>query len=151
MEAKIRHLLHQTRLGGILSIPLIYILIIPFLFMDLCVTIYQHACFRLWGLPRVKRSAHVIIDRDHLPNMNWRERLNCAYCDYAQGVLAYVSAVTNSTEHFWCPVKHKTNIHGQAGAYEEYIAHDDTANYRDKLWVERAKCRACKMKDGCGK
>ena len=150
MEAKIKRLFYHTGLGGWLSIPLIYILIIPFSFMDLTVTIYQHACFRLWGLARVRRGEHVIFDRNHLPHMNWRERLNCMYCDYAQGVIAYVSAVTHQTEHFWCPVKHKTNIHGQSGAYEGYIGRDDTAGYRDKLWGERAKCRACKRQDDCG-
>lgn len=151
MKANIQRLLHETHLGGILSAPFIYALIFPFLLIDVFVTVYQHICFRLWGLQTVERSRHVILDRQDLAHLTWRERLNCAYCDYAQGVLAYVSAVTSATEHFWCPVKHKSNHHGQAGAYESYLPHDDTADYTKRLWTERKKCRACKSQHGCDK
>jgi hypothetical protein len=45
-EAKFQH---------IISAPFIYSVVIPILFIDISVTIYQHICFRLYGIPRVKR------------------------------------------------------------------------------------------------
>lgn len=148
MATSIQRLLQQTRLGGILTAPVIYAVIVAFLLLDLLVTLYQQICFRVYGLPLVRRADHVVIDRDDLPHMNWRERLNCAYCDYAQGVLSYSKEIVYRTEHFWCPVKHKSNLHDQTGAYAGYIGHGDTQDYRKKLWAERVKCRACKT--GCG-
>jgi hypothetical protein len=88
----------------------------------------------------VRRRDHVIL-----------ERLNCFYCDYALGVLGYVREVTGATEHFWCPVKHKQNYHGQTGKYENFIAQDETQDFRKKLWAERVNCRACKVQGECDK
>jgi hypothetical protein len=143
MASNIQRLLQKTALGGALTAPLIYSLIFPFMLLDLFVTVYQQICFRVYGLPVVKRGEHVVIDRHDLPHMNWRDRLNCAYCDYAQGVLAYVTDVVRRTEYFWCPVKHKSNLHHQTGVYDTYLERDDTQHYRSKLWQTRQKCRAC--------
>ena len=144
MNDKVKSLLHHTPLGGILSMPFIYFLIVPFLLLDFCVTVYKHICFPFWGIETVRRADHVILDRKHLPFLNWRQKLNCLYCDYAQGVLAYVRAVTSSTEHFWCPVKHKTNLHNQTGSYDRYAEHEGTKDYPQHLQAKRAQCRACK-------
>lgn len=152
MKPNIQDMLYNTSLGGYLSAPFIYLLIVPFLFMDLSVTLYQQICFRLWGIPRVKRGAHVILDRHDLPHMSFRERMNCLYCDYAQGVLGYAREVTGATEHFWCPIKHKNNYHGQTGNYDGYMGREETDDFRKKLWAERVnKCRACKSQGECNK
>ncbi len=149
---KSRFLRHcrETSLGGFLTAPLIYGLSVPFVLMDLLVTIYQQICFRVYGIATVKRSDHIIIDRDHLPHMTFRERLNCGYCDYAQGVLAYVGEVVSRTEHFWCPVKHGLKVvRHEPPRYEGYIENNDTAGFKGKLRRQRDKCRACET--GCEK
>lgn len=149
MVTNIQRLLQHTRLGGILTAPVIYAVVVAFLLLDLLVTIYQQICFRVYGLPLVRRADHVIFDRHDRPHMNLRERLNCAYCDYAQGVISYAREIVYRTEHFWCPIKHKSNLHGQTGVYAGYMEHGDTQDFKKKLWNERDKCRACKS--SCGK
>lgn len=136
--------LRETRLGGLVTAPVIYGMVVPFLFLDICVTIYQHICLRVYGVPRVRRSEHVVIDRGHLPHMSFRERLNCAYCDYAQGVLDYAGEVVSRTEHFWCPIKHgRTVTRHEPPYYKDYIPYEDTAHFDKKLRQQRARCRAC--------
>jgi len=51
-HAEIRHLV---------SAPVIYSLFFPFLAMDIAVTLYQHICFRLYGIPLVRRSDHIVM------------------------------------------------------------------------------------------
>ena len=143
MAGKILHLLRETKLGGVLTSPLIYVVVVPFLLLDLCVTIYQQVCFRVYGVPLVKRGDHVIIDRHDLAHLTWRERFNCAYCDYAQGVLAYTGEIVSRTEHFWCPVKNARMPRDPVPPYTEYIERNDTEGFRGKLRQQREKCRAC--------
>ena len=39
-----------------LSAPFIYAMIVPFVILDLSFSVYQTVCFRLYGIPRVRRS-----------------------------------------------------------------------------------------------
>jgi hypothetical protein len=50
----------------VLTAPVIYALIVPISFLDLTITVYQHICFRAYGLPRVKRNDYFVFDRAHL-------------------------------------------------------------------------------------
>jgi hypothetical protein len=84
----------------------IYSLGIPLALMDIWVTVYQHVCFRAYGIPRVKRSDYVIIDRNHLRYLNLIEALNCVYCGYANGVISYAREIASRTEQHWRPIKH---------------------------------------------
>ncbi|MBT4146561.1 MAG: hypothetical protein HOE45_06735, partial [Gammaproteobacteria bacterium] len=92
-ELSIRRLQRQQRAGlwsylrkapiaHILSSPVIYSLIGPLLLLDISISIYQHVCFRIYGIPRVNRSQHIVIDRHRLPYLNAIESLNCVYCGY---------------------------------------------------------------------
>jgi hypothetical protein len=51
----------ETPLLNVLTSPVIYSLGIPLALVDIWVTVYQHICFRAYGIPRVKRSDYVII------------------------------------------------------------------------------------------
>ena len=72
----------------ILTAPVIYAGIVPFLLLDLFVSVYQAVCFPIYGIAKVKRADYLVFDRDHLAYLNALEKLNCAYCSYANGIVA---------------------------------------------------------------
>ncbi|KLU05571.1 hypothetical protein RISK_002203 [Rhodopirellula islandica] len=90
----------------ILTAPVIYSLIIPLALLDLFVSVYQWICFPVYHIPRVRRAEYVVIDRHLLNYLNVIEKLNCVYCGYGNGVLAYASEISSRTEQYWCPIKH---------------------------------------------
>jgi len=116
-ERNIRRLLRQQRTGlwnylrkapiaHILSSPIIYSLIGPLVILDISISFFQHTCFRIYGIPLVNRSEHIVIDRHRLPYLNAIESLNCVYCGYGNGLISYTREVIARTEQYWCPIKH---------------------------------------------
>lgn len=95
---------------NVITAPVIYSMIIPFLILDIWVTVYQRLCFPMYRISLVKRSSHIVIDHHHLHYLNSIERLNCIYCSYANGVIAYVREVAARTEQYWCPIKHARKL-----------------------------------------
>lgn len=116
-----------------LTAPLIYVLIVPFALLDLFVTIYQFVCFPVYGIPRVRRRDYLIFDRRYLAYLNALEKLNCAYCSYANGVIGYVREIGSRTEQFWCPIKHARKLVGAHPRYNEYVEYGDAESYRDEV------------------
>ncbi|WP_373017782.1 hypothetical protein [Thiomicrorhabdus sp.] len=55
--------LAEVPILNFITFPVIWFGIFPALFMDLVVSIYQSICFRVYGIPRVKRSDYIVIDR----------------------------------------------------------------------------------------
>lgn len=105
-----------------LTAPIIYALIIPLVLLDLFVSVYQALCFPAYGIPKVKRSDYFIFDREHLAYLNILQKLNCAYCSYANGLIGYVREIGGRTEAHWCPIKHARRV---IGAHEHYAAFAD--------------------------
>jgi len=134
----------RARILAILTVPVIYSLLIPMVLLDLLATLYQRLCFPVYGIPRVKRSDHVIIDRQYLAYLNLIEKINCVYCGYGNGVLAYVSEIAARTEYFWCPVKHAKVPKKPHEFYHDFLEYGDAKNYPEGLQNLREKCRACK-------
>jgi len=118
---------------SILTAPVIYSLIIPMFLADIWVTIYQHICFRAYGISRVVRSEYVIIDRQHLKYLNWVEALNCVYCGYSNGVIAYAREIASRTEQHWCPIKHALRIRDPHKRYLKFLEYGDAEGFRKKL------------------
>lgn len=87
--------------------PIIYAMIVPALLMDLMVTIYQRSCFPIYGIAIVPRKSYMQFDRHLLPALKWYQRINCEYCAYFNGVIAYVTEIAARTEEYWCPIKHQ--------------------------------------------
>ena len=97
----------MNHLRSALSVPFIYMMLIPVLFADICLEIYHRICFPLFGIPYVKRSHYIhIADRAKLPYLHWYEKLWCAYCGYVNGWLHYASVIAGKTENHWCAVAH---------------------------------------------
>src|SRR5271156_7167226 len=70
----------------ILTSPVIYSLIIPIALVDLWIMAYQAICFPVYKIPKVRRRDYLVFDRHHLAYLNFIEKINCAYCSYANGL-----------------------------------------------------------------
>lgn len=125
--------LRQTRLLVALTSPIIYAGWIPFLLMDLFVTIYQWVCFPVYRIPRVRRSDYIVFGREDLPYLNLIEKFNCFYCSYGNGVAAYTREVAARTEQYWCPIKHARRIRSAHERYPGFFEYGDAEAFRQGL------------------
>lgn len=129
--------LRGARIATILTAPVIYAMVIPLALLDLAVTLYQHLCFRVYGIALVRRSDHVVVDRHHLAYLNLIEKVNCAYCGYANGVIAYAREIAGRTEAYWCPIKHARRAPDPHESFAGFMDYGDAAAYRD--WLARGR------------
>ena len=125
----------------IASAPFIYGMIIPLSFLDLTVTIYQHICFRLYQIPRVRRSRYVVIDRHQLAYLNGIQKFNCVYCGYGNGVIAYTREIIARTEQYWCPIKHARRVAGTHRRYSQFADFGDAEQFQARLAEFRNELR----------
>jgi len=125
----------------ILTAPVIYAGIVPFLLLDLFVTVYQAVCFPIYGIAKVKRADYLVFDRHHLAYLNALEKLNCAYCSYANGLIAYVREIAARTEQYWCPIKHARRVVGTHARYALFDDYGEGEGYPERL-AERRKALA---------
>ena len=128
-------------LPTMLTAPLIYSIAVPFVVLDAWVTLYQSVCFRAWGIARVRRRAYFAIDRHRLAYLNSIEKLNCMFCSYTNGLLAYVREVAARTEQYWCPIHHARRVRGTHDRYEAFVPYGDPEAYLDRLPHLRAALR----------
>lgn len=128
----------------VLSVPFIYPVLLPMLWLDAFVTLYQWVCFPLYRIPRVKRSDYFVFDRTHLAYLNVLEKINCAYCSYGNGLAAYVREVVGLTEQYWCPIKHARRVMQAHPYYSGFVDYGDAQNYRDQLQQLRQQLQQIK-------
>lgn len=133
--------LRTSRWQSVVSAPIIYSMIVPFVLFDLWLTVYHAVCFPLYGIPKVKRSDYLAVDRRHLDYLNVFEKLNCMYCGYANGLLAYAREITSRTEQYWCPIKHARKLLGQHPRCERFIDYGDSHDFHARLEQFRAALR----------
>jgi hypothetical protein len=124
-----------------LTAPVIYSLIVPFAIVDLWVSIYQAICFRVYGIPQVQRHRYLVFDRSGLAYLNTIEKLNCAYCSYVNGVIAYVREVGSRTEQYWCPIKQARRVIGTHARYAGFEEFGDGEHYHERLKTLQADIR----------
>jgi hypothetical protein len=133
--------LARSQLRNILSIPFIYALFLPFILLDLFVSLYQAVCFRLYGLPRVERKRYIVIDRHKLYYLNSIQQLNCIYCGYVNGLIAYVREIASRTEQYWCPIKHARRVSGSHSRYAQFLDFGEAEDFEAKLAELREQLR----------
>lgn len=121
----------------LLSAPFIYALIFPGILLDLFVTIYQWTCFPLYKIKKVKRSDYITIDRQYLNYLNWIEKINCVYCGYYNGLMAYVSEIAARSEQYWCPIKHANQTLTLHSKYKNFLDYGDAEGYKTKRFSLR--------------
>lgn len=136
------HYLAGVRPLVLLTAPIVYAGWIPFLLMELFLTIYQAACFPIYGIPKVKRGDYLVFDREDLPYLNAIERLNCFYCSYGNGVAAYAREIAARTEQYWCPIKHARRLIAAHDRYPAFFEHGDGEAYRQGLKTLRRQYEA---------
>jgi len=127
-----RYVLDSTFLT-ILTAPVIYMGIVPFLLVDLFLIVYQAICFPVYGIPKVKRADYYIFDRGGLRYLNLVERINCMYCSYGNGLFAYAREISARTEQHWCPIKHARRLGVFHSRYEHFMDYGNARQYRDKI------------------
>lgn len=142
--------LRRARPWEIVTAPVIYGLIVPFAFLDLSVTLYQTVCFPVYGIPKVKRRAYIAVDRHKLTYLNVMQKLNCIYCGYCNGVLAYVREVAGRTEYYWCPIKHARPLPDRHDHYHGFLDYGDGEAWDERFIEMKDRARACEGCDGCG-
>jgi hypothetical protein len=123
----------------VLVAPVIYSLIIPFVLLDVFVMVFQAICFPIYKIPKVRRRDYLIFDRHHLAYLNIIEKINCAYCSYGTGAIAFAREVAARTEMYWCPIKHARRVLGPHPHYHGFADFGDAEGFRQKMGA---------MKDG---
>lgn len=129
----------SAELRHVVTAPLIYGLFLPLLLLDLAVTTYQLVCFPLYRIARVRRSDYLVFDRAHLGYLNLIEKINCAYCSYANGFAAYFKEVAGRTEQYWCPIKHARRVLQAHSYYGGFVDYGDAEGYKQELQALRAE------------
>lgn len=117
----------------LVSIPFIYMMIVPAFILDFFVTIYQWAAFPLYGIPKVKRKEYIIFDRRFLDYLNLIQKIHCLYCSYVNGIFAYAVEVGARTERYWCPIKAAARPKAYHGWYKDFADYGDPNGWNCKF------------------
>ena len=133
LRTTLRSYIKSSGLLAALTAPFIYAVIIPFVMLDVFVTTYQAVCFPVYGIQKVRCGDYIIFDRQHLGYLNYIEKLNCGYCSYGNGLIAYVSEIVSRTEQYWCPIKHARRIAGAHRRYLNFVDYGDAGAYHQQL------------------
>jgi len=113
--------------------PIIYGMAIPLLLMDACVSFYQWTCFPIYGITKVRRSDYLVFDRHQLGYLNFIEKFHCTYCEYGNGLMAYMREILARTEEYFCPIKHARKVIGTHARYRRFLDYGDAADYEARL------------------
>lgn len=124
-----------------ITAPVIYAVLIPIALLDFSVTLFQEICFRAWGITRVNRADYIALDRHHLAYLNGIQKLNCTYCAYANGVIAFARDVAGRAEQFWCPIKHAVRVRGVHERYRDFVDFGDADEFVKKSNEYRTRLR----------
>ena len=138
--------IRESSVAALLTTPVIYSVLPVFLVLDLWVTLYQWICFPVYGIARVPRRRYFVVDRHRLGYLNGIEKVNCVYCGYANGVVAYVREVTSRTEQYWCPIKHARPVPSPHSRYRRFFDYGDGRAYRRDLRRLRRDLRPVRRK-----
>jgi hypothetical protein len=124
-----------------LSAPFVYALIVPFGLLDLSLTAYQALCFRLYRIPRAARADYIVIDRHRLEYLNALQKLNCVYCGYVNGLIAYAREIASRTEQYWCPIKHARRVLGTHPRHAQFLEYGEAEELPLKVHDLREQLR----------
>jgi len=126
-----------NRPQNLITGPIIYSMIVPLLITDFFVTVYQLTCFPIYGIKKVNRGNYIIFDRHQLSYLNFIEKFHCTYCDYGNGMIAYVTEIIARTELYFCPIKHARKKLGTHDRYAQFLNFGDAESYQEKIELIR--------------
>ena len=133
LKKSISEYIKGARWSVILTAPIIYSLIVPLVLLDIFVSIYQAICFPIYGIPKVRRSDYLVFDRMMLDYLNGIQKINCAFCSYGNGILAFGHEVAARSEQYWCPIKHAKKVRGTHSRYPVFTDFGDGEQYHEKV------------------
>ncbi len=122
-----------NRPQNLITGPIIYGMAFPMMALDLLVSCYQWVCFPIYGIERVRRRDYFVFDRHHLGYLNFIEKFHCAYCEYGNGLMAYMAEILARTEEYFCPIKHAHKMLGTHSRYKRFLDYGNAADYEKKL------------------
>jgi len=134
--SSLRYLL-TADLSSLLTAPIIYSMLLPILIVDLGFSLFQHTCLRAYGVPIVARRRYMVNDRHRLAYLNVIEKVNCSYCGYANGVMAYAREIISRTEQHWCPIRHARHVPDAHKRYPRFFPYGDAVSWHEKLQDKR--------------
>jgi hypothetical protein len=129
--------IRESRPLVLLTLPVIWSCLIPALLLDLTITIYQAVCFPVFGIPKVRRGDFIVLDRHNLSYLNIIEKMNCMYCGYFNGLVAYAREMAARTEQHWCPIKHARRVGDIHSRYKYFFDYGDAKRYRQEIETAR--------------
>ncbi|MDP2828604.1 MAG: hypothetical protein Q8O37_08355 [Sulfuricellaceae bacterium] len=141
------HWLTTVRPQNFLTAPIIYGMIFPLILLDLCASLYQMSCFPIYGIGRVKRADYFVMDHQHLAYLNIIEKVDCMYCSYTVGLLAYMTEITSRTEQYFCPIKHAHKVLGAHQRYAHFLNYGEADNLQEK--IKEFRKRIAKESENC--
>ena len=142
LKVSVGRFLAQSEFLTTITAPVIYSLIVPLLLVDIWISLFQAICFRAYGITRVRRSEYIVFGRQHLAYLNSIEAVNCLFCAYANGLIAYAREIGSRTEQYWCPIKHALRIPDAHQRYFQFLEYGDADGYRARLTDFRDRLRA---------
>ena len=137
LMTKVRTYLYRAGILKIIVAPLVWVCIIPALFLDLVVMVFQLICFPVYRIPKVNRSDYIVLDRHSLKYLNAIEKVNCVYCGYFNGLMGFVQEVGGRAEQHWCPIKHARKVDSIHSRYNKFLNYGDADSYKKE--IERIK------------
>lgn len=132
----------------LLSLPFIYMMIVPAVILDLFISLYQAIAFPLYRIPKVKRGEYIVYDRRFLDYLNWIQKIHCLYCSYVNGLFAYAVEIAARTERYWCPIKAASKPAVHHSWYKDFADYGNPEEWNKKFNDHRAfEIVAIKEKD----
>lgn len=127
-------LFKSTRLRHFLAAPFIMAMIMPLVIFDFFLEMYHRICFPLYRIPIIRRENYIKYGRQKLPYLSPLEKIFCAYCSYANGLIHYAQKIAADTETYWCAIKYK-----KQASFIEPAHHKDFAEYGDEQEYRKLK------------
>jgi len=92
---------------------MIYFMVIPLVLVDISAQLFQFFYFGALGIGKIPRNDYINFSRWNLAKLSLRQKINCVYCNYANGVSAWYKALANQTELYSCAIKDSPATKGQ--------------------------------------
>jgi hypothetical protein len=70
-------------------------------------------------------------------HLNTIEKVNCTYCGYGNGVIAYTREIISRTEQYWCPIRHAHHVIDAHRRYPQFFAFGDAQSYQQGIKSKR--------------
>lgn len=126
-----------------LSIPFIYMMIVPAVILDAFISLYNWTALPLYGIPPVRRDDHFVYDRRFLDYLNVIQKANCLYCSYVNGLFAFAGEIGARTERYWCPIKAANKPKASHGWYKDFADYGSPEEWQEKFNQKEAFKGVC--------